>query len=129
MVREVISMELKEKYELHERYKTCMYADSDDNGNITQVEHGQHIIPGQDYMHFFRADRYIADTIQNYKVVWNGRVAELQAIDLELEEKVKKIYFAPTKEELEQKKAETEALLKLLEEQLASQKVEPIEKE
>ncbi|PEK68436.1 phosphodiesterase, partial [Bacillus toyonensis] len=34
-----------------------------------------------------------------------------------------------TKEELEQKRAETEALLKLLEEQLASQKVAPIEKE
>ncbi|MED2847076.1 phosphodiesterase [Bacillus toyonensis] len=122
-------MELKEKYELHERYKTCIYADSDDNGNVTQVEHGQHIIPGQDYMHFFRADRYIADTIQNYKVVWNGRIAELQAIDPEIEKSVKAIYFAPTKEELEREKAEMEARLKLLEEQLAAQKVAPIEKE
>ncbi|PEL75423.1 phosphodiesterase [Bacillus toyonensis] len=122
-------MELKEKYELHERYKTCIYADSDDNGNITQVEHGQHIIPGQDYMHFFRVDRYIADTIQNYKVVWNGRIAELQATDPEIEKSVKAIYFAPTKEELEREKAEMEARLKLLEEQLAAQKVAPIEKE
>ncbi|PHG67359.1 phosphodiesterase [Bacillus toyonensis] len=122
-------MGLKEKYELHERYKTCIYADSDDHGNITQVEHGQHIIPGQDYMHFFRVDRYIADTIQNYKVVWNGRVAELQAIDLEIEKSVKAIYFAPTKEELEREKAEMEARLKLLEEQLAAQQVAPIEKE
>ncbi|PED20030.1 phosphodiesterase [Bacillus toyonensis] len=122
-------MELKEKYELHERYKTCIYADSDDNGNISQVEHGQHIIPGQDYMHFFRVDRYIADTIQNYKVVWNGRIAELQAIDREIEKSVKAIYFAPTKEELEREKAEMEARLKLLEEQLAAQKVAPIEKE
>lgn len=129
MAREVIPMELKEKYELHERYKTCIYADSDDNGNITQVEHGQHIIPGQDYMHFFRADRYIADTIQNYKVVWNGRIAELQAIDPEIEKSVKAIYFAPTKEELEREKAEMETRLKLLEEQLEAQKVAPIEKE
>ncbi|MGS2746007.1 phosphodiesterase [Bacillus zanthoxyli] len=122
-------MEIKEKYELYERYKTCMYCDSDEAGNITRLECGQHIIPSSDYIHFFRVDRYVTDTVQNYKVVWNGRVAELQAIDLELEEKVKKIYFAPTKEELEQKRAETEALLKLLEEQLASQKVAPIEKE
>ncbi|HDR7324531.1 TPA: phosphodiesterase [Bacillus toyonensis] len=122
-------MEIKEKYELYERYKTCMYCDSDEAGNITRLECGQHIIPSSDYIHFFRVDRYVTDTVQNYKVVWNGRVAELQAIDLEREEKVKKIYFAPTKEELEQKRAETEALLKLLEEQLASQKVAPIEKE
>ncbi|WP_176522390.1 phosphodiesterase [Bacillus toyonensis] len=122
-------MEMKEQYDLYERYKTCMYCDSDEGGNITRLECGQHIIPSSDYIHFFRVDRYVTDTIQNYKIVWNGRVAELQAIDLELEEKVKKIYFAPTKEELEQKKAETEALLKLLEEQLASQKVAPIEKE
>ncbi|PEN57103.1 phosphodiesterase [Bacillus toyonensis] len=124
-----MKMEIKEKYELYERYKTCMYCDSDEAGNITRLECGQHIIPSSDYIHFFRVDRYVTDTVQNYKVVWNGRVAELQAIDLELEEKVKKIYFAPTKEELEQKRAETEALLKLLEEQLASQKVAPIEKE
>ncbi|PGA97541.1 phosphodiesterase [Bacillus toyonensis] len=122
-------MELKEKYELHERYKTCIYVNSDDNGNVTQVEHGQHIIPGQDYMQFFRVDRYIADTIQNYKVVWNGRIAELQAIDPEIEKSVKAIYFAPTKEELEREKAEMEARLKLLEEQLAAQQVAPIEKE
>ncbi|MGG4560872.1 phosphodiesterase [Bacillus toyonensis] len=122
-------MEMKEQYDLYERYKTCMYCDSDEAGNITRLECGQHIIPSSDYIHFFRVDRYVTDTVQNYKVVWNGRVAELQAIDLELEEKVKKIYFAPTKEELEQKRAETEALLKLLEEQLASQKVAPIEKE
>ncbi|OFC97444.1 hypothetical protein BTGOE5_35390 [Bacillus thuringiensis] len=124
-----MKMEIKEKYELYERYKTCMYCDSDEAGNITRLECGQHIIPSSDYIHFFRVDRYVTDTVQNYKVVWNGRVAELQAIDLEREEKVKKIYFAPTKEELEQKRAETEALLKLLEEQLASQKVAPIEKE
>ncbi|HDR7847479.1 TPA: phosphodiesterase [Bacillus toyonensis] len=122
-------MDIKEKYELYERYKTCVYCDSDDAGNITRLECGQHIIPSSDYIHFFRVDRYVTDTIRNYKIVWNGRVAELQAIDLEIEEKVKKVYFAPTKEELEQKKAETEALLKLLEEQLASQKVAPIEKE
>ncbi|WP_176142213.1 phosphodiesterase [Bacillus toyonensis] len=120
-------MEFKEKYELYERYKTCIFCDSDEAGNITQLEHGQRIIPGQNYMHFFKVDRYISDTIQNYKVVWNGRVAELQAIDLELEEKVKKIYFAPTKEELEREKAEMEAKIKLLEEQLAAQKVAPSE--
>ncbi|PEM83685.1 phosphodiesterase [Bacillus toyonensis] len=124
-----MGMEIKEQYDLYERYKTCIYCDSDEAGNITRLECGQHIIPSSDYIHFFRVDRYVTDTVQNYKVVWNGRVAELQAIDLELEEKVKKIYFAPTKEELEQKRAETEALLKLLEEQLASQKVAPIEKE
>lgn len=124
-----MKMDIKEKYELYERYKTCVYCDSDDAGNITRLECGQHIIPSSDYIHFFRVDRYVTDTIRNYKIVWNGRVAELQAIDLEIEEKVKKVYFAPTKEELEQKKAETEALLKLLEEQLASQKVAPIEKE
>ncbi|PDZ33744.1 phosphodiesterase [Bacillus toyonensis] len=120
-------MEIKEKYELHERYKTCIYCDSDEFGNITQVEHGQRIIPGQNYMHFFKVDRYIADTIQNYKVVWNERVAELQAVDLEINEKVKRVYFAPTKEELEREKAEMEAKLKLLEEQLAAQKVAPNE--
>ncbi|WP_180227795.1 phosphodiesterase [Bacillus toyonensis] len=120
-------MEIKEQYDLYERYKTCIYCDSDEAGNITRLECGQHIIPSSDYIHFFRVDRYVTDTVQNYKVVWNGRVAELQAIDLELEEKVKKIYFAPTKEELEQKRAETEALLKLLEEQLAAQKIAPSE--
>ncbi|PFX70284.1 phosphodiesterase [Bacillus toyonensis] len=122
-------MEMKEKYELHERYKTCIYADSDDAGNITRLECGQHIIPSNDYMHFFRVDRYVTDTIQNYKVVWNGRVAELQAIDLEIEKSVKAIYFAPTKEELEREKAEMEAKIKMLEEQIAAQQVAPIEKE
>ncbi|PFY21284.1 phosphodiesterase [Bacillus toyonensis] len=122
-----MGMEIKEQYDLYERYKTCIYCDSDEAGNITRLECGQHIIPSSDYIHFFRVDRYVTDTVQNYKVVWNGRVAELQAIDLELEEKVKKIYFAPTKEELEQKRAETEALLKLLEEQLAAQKIAPSE--
>ncbi|MGM2417462.1 phosphodiesterase [Bacillus cereus group sp. BceL062] len=122
-------MELKEKYELHERYKTCIYGDSDDAGNITRLECGQHIIPSSDYMHFFRVDRYVTDTIQNYKVVWNGRVAELQAIDLEIEKSVKAIYFAPTKEELEREKAEMEAKIKMLEEQIAAQQVAPIEKE
>ncbi|PEL07727.1 phosphodiesterase, partial [Bacillus toyonensis] len=78
---------------------------------------------------FFRVDRYVTDTIQNYKIVWNGRVAELQAIDLEIEEKVKKVYFAPTKEELEREKAEMEARIKMLEEQIAAQQVAPIENE
>ncbi|PGE68168.1 phosphodiesterase [Bacillus toyonensis] len=124
-----MKMEIKEKYELYERYKTCMYCDSDEAGNITRLECGQHIIPSSDYIHFFRVDRYVTDTIQNYKVVWNGRVAELQAIDLVIEEKVKKIYFAPTKEELEREKAEMEAKIKMLEEQIAAQQVAPIEKE
>ncbi|PHC91984.1 phosphodiesterase [Bacillus toyonensis] len=124
-----MKMEMKEKYELYERYKTCIYADSDDAGNITRLECGQHIIPSNDYMHFFRVDRYVTDTIQNYKVVWNGRVAELQAIDLEIEKSVKAIYFAPTKEELEREKAEMEAKIKMLEEQIAAQQVAPIEKE
>ena len=124
-----MEMERKEKYELYERYKTCVYCDSDDAGNITRLECGQHIIPSSNYMHFFRVDRYVTDMIQHYKVVWNGRVTELQAIDLEIEEKVKKIYFAPTKEELEREKAEMEARLKMLEEQLAAQKEVPIEKE
>ncbi|WP_176546200.1 phosphodiesterase [Bacillus toyonensis] len=122
-------MEIKEKYELYERYKTCMYCDSDEAGNITRLECGQHIIPSSDYRHFFRVDRYVTDTIQNYKVVWNGRVAELQAIDPEIEKSVKAIYFAPTKEELEREKAEMEAKIKMLEEQIAAQKVAPIEKE
>lgn len=122
-----MKMEAKEKYELYERYKTCIYCDSDEVGNITRLECGQHIIPSSNYMHFFRVDRYVTDTIQNYKVVWNGRVAELQAIDIEIEEKVKKIYFAPTKEELEREKVEMEAKLKMLEEQLAAQKVVPSE--
>lgn len=122
-------MELKEKYELHERYKTCVYCDSDDTGNITRLECGQHIIPSSDYRHFFRVDRYVTDTIQNYRVVWNGRVAELQAIDPEIERSVKAIYFAPTKEELEREKEEMEAKIKMLEEQIAAQQVAPIEKE
>ncbi|PGC57350.1 phosphodiesterase [Bacillus toyonensis] len=124
-----MKMEIKEKYELYERYKTCMYCDSDEAGNITRLECGQHIIPSSDYRHFFRVDRYVTDTIQNYKVVWNGRVAELQAIDPEIEKSVKAIYFAPTKEELEREKAEMEAKIKMLEEQIAAQKVAPIEKE
>ncbi|MGH1288686.1 phosphodiesterase [Bacillus toyonensis] len=122
-------MDIKEKYELYERYKTCVYCDSDDAGNITRLECGQHIIPSSDYIHFFRVDRYVTDTIRNYKIFWNGRVAELQAIDLEIEEKVKKVYFAPTKEELEREKAEMEAKIKMLEEQIAAQQVAPIEKE
>ncbi|WP_180232219.1 phosphodiesterase [Bacillus toyonensis] len=122
-------MEWKEKYELYERYKTCVYCDSDEVGNITRLEYGQHMIPSSDYMHFFRVDRYVTDAIQNYKIFWDGRVAELQAIDLEIEEKVKKIYFAPTKEELEREKAEMEAKLKMLEEQIAAQKVAPSEHE
>ncbi|PGB80965.1 phosphodiesterase [Bacillus toyonensis] len=124
-----MKMEIKEKYELYERYKTCMYCDSNEAGNITRLECGQHIIPSSDYIHFFRVDRYVTDTIQNYKIVWNGRVAELQAIDLEIEKSVKAIYFAPTKEELEREKAEMEAKIKMLEEQIAAQQVAPIEKE
>ncbi|PEY32739.1 phosphodiesterase [Bacillus cereus] len=111
-------MELKEKYEIHERFKTCIYADSDDDGNLTQVEYGQHIIPGRDYMHFFRVDRYIADTIQNYKVIFNGRIAELQAIDVETENIMKERYFFQTKEELEKQKEEMEAKIRQLEEEL-----------
>lgn len=124
-----MGMEMKEQYDLYERYKTCMYCDSDEAGNITRLECGQHIIPSSDYIHFFRVDRYVTDTIQNYKIVWNGRVAELQAIDPEIEKSVKAIYFAPTKEELEREKAEMEARIKMLEEQIAAQKVAPIEKE
>ncbi|WP_179863079.1 phosphodiesterase [Bacillus toyonensis] len=122
-------MEIKEQYDLYERYKTCIYCDSDEAGNITRLECGQHIIPSSDYIHFFRVDRYVTDTIQNYKIVWNGRVAELQAIDPEIEKSVKAIYFTPTKEELEREKAEMEARIKMLEEQIAAQKVAPIEKE
>ncbi|PEB21791.1 phosphodiesterase [Bacillus toyonensis] len=124
-----MGMEIKEQYDLYERYKTCIYCDSDEAGNITRLECGQHIIPSSDYIHFFRVDRYVTDTIQNYKIVWNGRVAELQAIDPEIEKSVKAIYFTPTKEELEREKAEMEARIKMLEEQIAAQKVAPIEKE
>ncbi|GEM_PF-3920488 len=113
-------MELKEKYELNERFKTFIYPDSDENGNITQVECGQRIIPSQDYMHYFRVDRYIADTLWNYKVVLNGRVAELQAIDLEIENTVKERYFSQTKEELEKQKEEMEAKIRQLEEELSN---------
>lgn len=111
-------MDLKEKYELHERFKICIYADSDADGNITHVECGQRIIPSQDYMHFFRVDRYIADTLWNYKVVLNGRVTELQAIDIETENVMKERYFSQTKEELEKQKEEMEAKIRQLEEEL-----------
>ncbi|PHG31268.1 phosphodiesterase [Bacillus toyonensis] len=111
-------MELKEKYELNERFKTFIYADSDENGTITQVECGQRIIPSQNYMHYFRVDRYISDTIWNYRVVINGRVAELQAIDLEIESAVKERYFSQTKEELIKQKEELEAQIRQLAEEL-----------
>ncbi|MCU5181586.1 phosphodiesterase [Bacillus toyonensis] len=113
-------MELKEKYELNERFKICIYANSDENGNITQLEYGQHIIPGQDYMHFFRVDRYISDTIWNYNVVINGRIAELQAIDIEVENTMKERYFSQTIEELEKQKEEMEAKIRQLEEELSN---------
>ncbi|PDY14996.1 phosphodiesterase, partial [Bacillus cereus] len=95
-----------------------IYADSDENGVITQVECGQRIIPSQDYMYYFRVDRYIADTLWNYKVVLNGRVAELQAIDLEIENTVKERYFSQTKEELIKQKEELEAQIRQLYEEI-----------
>ncbi|PEN76828.1 phosphodiesterase [Bacillus toyonensis] len=111
-------MELKEKYELNERFKTFIYADSDENGIITRVECGQRIIPSQDYMHYFRVDRYITDTLWNYKVVLNGRVAELQAIDIEIENTVKERYFSQTKEELIKQKEDLEAQIRQIYEEI-----------
>ncbi|PEO42696.1 phosphodiesterase, partial [Bacillus toyonensis] len=35
-----MGMEMKEQYDLYERYKTCMYCDSDEAGNITRLECG-----------------------------------------------------------------------------------------
>jgi hypothetical protein len=69
-------------------------------------------------MHYFRVDRYISDTLWNYKVVLNGRVTELQAIDLEIENTMKERYFSQTKEELEKQKEEMEAKIRQLEEEL-----------
>lgn len=76
-------------YRIEDKYKTLIFCDVDENGNFIQVETGKNIIPGKEYQHFFYRDRYVADTITNYKVI-NG---ELTVIDLTLEDEAKVRYF------------------------------------
>jgi hypothetical protein len=82
-------MDIPEFYNLEDKYKVLIFADTLDNGEFLEVIMGQRIIPGRQYQHFFYVDRYVQDSIENYKVV-NG---ELVAKDVELENQIKELYL------------------------------------
>lgn len=82
-------MEIPESYGMGDKYKVLVFADCDANGEFIEVAMGRFIIPNKQYQYFFYVDRYIQDTIENYKVI-NG---ELAAKDTELENQVKSLYF------------------------------------
>jgi 5S rRNA maturation endonuclease (ribonuclease M5) len=84
-----IRMDIPESYRIVDKYKILIFADVDENGEFIEAAMGQRIVPNRQYQHFFFVDRYVQDTIENYKVV-NG---ELVAKDAELENQIKQLYF------------------------------------
>lgn len=81
--------EIKMEYGQMDIYKTCIFLDCDEAGNITSLIAGKSVIPDRQYQYFFYKDAYVGESIQNYKVV-DG---ELQAIDTELEQQLMDAYF------------------------------------
>jgi 5S rRNA maturation endonuclease (ribonuclease M5) len=81
-------MEIPESYRLEDKHKILIFADVDESGEFIEVIIGRYIIPSRQYQHFFYVDRYVQDSLENYKVV-NG---ELVAIDVELEAQIQQVY-------------------------------------
>jgi hypothetical protein len=76
--------EIKSEYGPMDKYKTCIFLDTDEQGNITTSYIGKNAIPDRQYDYFFYKDAYVGESIQNYRIV-NG---ELQAIDTDLEQQL-----------------------------------------
>jgi len=85
-----VKMEIPTNYNAEDKYKALVFANADETGNITEVICGRYIIPDKQYQFFFYVDRYISDSIDNYKII-NG---QLTAIDNNLETQLKNLYFA-----------------------------------
>jgi hypothetical protein len=82
-------MVVPESYRIEDKYKVLVFADVDDNGEFVEVAMGPRIIPNRQYQYFFYVDRYVQDSIENYKVV----SGELVVKDAALENQFKEVYF------------------------------------
>jgi len=86
--------DIKRTYTIDDIYKTCIFVDVDDNGNIIESYTGRNVIPYKQFDFFFLDESYVGESIRNYKVVMVGFKAELKAIDLELEAELKEAYYS-----------------------------------
>jgi hypothetical protein len=83
-----IKMDVPQSYRIEDKYKILIFADTDINGAITQCIVGKAVIPDRQYQYFFYKDRYVGDTIFNYRITNDTLVP----IDVELENNMKLIY-------------------------------------
>jgi hypothetical protein len=112
--------EIKETYTEVEKFKVSIYVDIDVDYNIVSSYIGRNVIPDRQYHYFFYDEAYVGDNIQNYKVILVDNFAQLDAIDKELEQRIKDNYFATDRELLQQEYQKKLEELALLESQLNS---------
>lgn len=105
-------------YEAKDIYKVLIYVDVDENGTIISSITGKNILPDRQYHHYFYRDKYVGDSIFNYKVVITDGIGDLQVIDAELEQRLKDAYFNIDKQILQQEYEIKMAELQALQEQL-----------
>jgi hypothetical protein len=112
--------EYKDTYTTEEKFKTCIYVDTDELGNITLSYIGKDAIPDKQYNYFFYDEAYVGDSIRNYKIVLENNIPRLESIDKELEQRLKDAYNAVDKEQLQLEYQQKLDELALLESQLNS---------
>jgi hypothetical protein len=110
--------EIKVVYDMSDKYKTLIYVDVDAEGNIIASYMGKNVIPDREYHHFFYVENYIGESILNYKVIIVDNLPVLQAIDTDLEKRLKDEYYRNDKEYLQQQYELKMAELQALQEQL-----------